>query len=390
MFVIQRMSKLSLFLPTILSVIFLAGCTSGTTPITEINILITVTSPPFSTKTVLAPTQIESFTPAPYVEYFSLSNEQKLELSKSLVEQANNFSGEVKVPVELDGQTYYYYWNENAVDKYETDFTGAWKLEGDKTGETLPQMLIGGYENPDGSLTVVDPVTGQETVYANPNIPALGGVISYRDLYNLPQNKLATMVTQDALKDQDFSGNSGIVDNINALRDQAFYLPVILHGNQTAVYANGSSGGSGNQMDIPEHKHSARGIETNNALVPIYSPETGEFMFFINIMSGNPVSVYSVFYDTDGNIDSRSVVHTNEQAFGHNGQDQFGIIALTNSRISHYLGGGDVFIENSSATGEIDVIEAILTANSESEIFRILNIYRLLVAYPSIIYRPER
>lgn len=390
MFAIQRMSKLLLLLTAILLIIFLAGCTSSITPTTEVNILITVTLPTLPTKTVPALTEIASLTPAYDVDYFGLSNEQKIELSQKLVEQANNFRGEVGIPVELDGQTYYYYWDENAVDKYETNFIGAWKLEGSITGENLPPMLITGYENPDGSLTVIDPISGQEIVYANPNIPALGGVISYRDLFNLPQNKLATMVTQDALKDQDFSGNSGIVDNINALRDQAFYLPVILHGNQTAVYANGASGGSGNQMDIPEHKHSALGIETNNALVPIYSPETGEFMFFINIMSGNPVSVYSVFYDTDGNIDSRSVVHRNEQAFGHNGQDQFGIIAQTNSRISHYLGGGDVFIENSPAAGEIDVIEEILTANSESEVFKILNKYRLLVAYPSIVYRPER
>lgn len=390
MFAIQRMSKLLLLLTAILLIIFLAGCTSSITPTTEVNILITVTLPTLPTKTVPALTEIASLTPAYDVDYFGLSNEQKIELSQKLVEQANNFRGEVEIPVELDGQTYYYYWNESAVDKYETKFIGAWKLEGSTTGEGLPQMLKEGYENPDGSLTVIDPTSGQETVYANPNIPALGGVISYRDLFKLPQNRLATMVTQDALKDQDFSGNSGIVDNINALRDQAFYLPVILHGNQTAVYANGSSGGSGNQMDIPEHKHSALGIETNNALVPIYSPETGEFMFFINIMSGNPVSVYSVFYDTDGNINSGSVVHTSEQAFGHNGQDQFGIIALTNSRISHYLGGGDVFIENSPAAGEIDVIEEILTANSESEVFKILNKYRLLVAYPSIVYRPER
>jgi hypothetical protein len=397
----QRRFKFSLFISAVFSLVFSTGCISSTTPTAETSILIaptiTQTSIPLSVpKSTPAPTQITNPTPKPLtVEYFDLSPLERLELSQNLVAEADNFSGEVFIPIEFNGTTYNYFWSSTAIDRYETDFIGAWKLEGsnfelDRTGEGLPPMLIGGYENPDGSLTVIDPVSGQETVYANPNIPALGGAISYRELFNLPQNRLSTMVTQDALKDQDFSGNSGIVDNINALRDQAFYLPVILYGSQTAVYANGASGGSGNKMDIPEHKHSAVGIETNNALVPVYSPETGDFMFFINIMSGNPVSVYSVFYDANGNIDSRSVVHTNELSFGNNGQDQFGIIAQTNSRISHYLGGGDVFIENSPVVGEIDVIEAILKAQSEKEIFQTLNQYRLLVTYPSIVYRPER
>lgn len=399
MFVMQRKVILSSLITVIFLTFFFAGCASNTTPITEISIPITPTTtqtsiPVFPTQTVFVAT--EAFVPTPTkIPYSTLSNEEKIERSKSFVEQANNFSGEVEIPVELNGQTYKFFWNPTAVDKYDTGLTGAWKPEGssdnlDRTGETLPPIVIAGYENEDGSLVVVDPVTGQETFYANQNIPSLGGIISYRDLYNLPQNQLATVVTEDTLKDTEFSSNTVVADNIKALRDQAFYIPVIIYGNQTSVFATGFDNGGGKGQDVPEARYSAIETPTNNALVPIYSPETGDFMFFVNIMSGNPLSVYTAFYSPDGSIDSRSVTSVNNLSFGKDNQDQFGIIAESSSRISHYLGGGSVFIENGSGVGNVDIIKQIMNASSEEETMNILDSYRLLIAYPSIIYRPER
>ncbi len=400
MFVILRKSIWSFSVVTIILTVFLVGC-AGNTMSTETSGLntpiateISVTQSPSETRPLA--TSTASHTPEPpTINYFDLSPAERLESSQTLVEQANNFSGEVEIPVELNGQTYNFFWNPTAFDKYDTGLTGAWKPEGssdnlDRTGETLPPIVIAGYENEDGSLVVVDPVTGQETYYANQNIPSLGGIISYRDLYNLPQDQLATVVTEDTLKDTEFSSNTVVADNIKALRDQAFYIPVIIYGNQTSVFATGFDNGGGKGQDVPEARYSAIETPTNNALAPIYSPETGDFMFFINIMSGNPLSVYTAFYSPDGSIDSRSVISTNNLAFGKDNQDQFGIIAESSSRISHYLGGGSVFIENGSGVGNVDIIRQIMNASSEEEIMNILDSYRLLISYPSLIYRPER
>lgn len=332
--------------------------------------------------------------PAP--NYFDLSPAERTKQSQALVEQANNFSGEVGIPIELNGKKYNFFWSPTAVDKYENDFVGGWKLEGsafelDRTGETLPQMVIPGYENEDGSLVVVDPVTGQETVYANQNIPALGGVISYRDLFNLPQSQLAKIVTEAALSDPDFGDNPGVVDNITALQSQSLYLPVMLWGEQNSVYASGSTGLSGSGIDVPEAGFDANNNPTNNALMPIYSPETGDFMFFINIMAGTPRSQYNVFYSPDGKTDSVSVSIQSRDCFGVNGLDKFGIITQSRfPQVAHNLGGENVFIENGSGVGDINIVEQIMNASSEEEIMNILDAYRLLVAYPSIVYRPAR
>jgi hypothetical protein len=387
------MSKSSLLLTAILLMIFLAGCTSGTTPTTEINILITVTPPPLPTKTVLTPTEIASLTPAPDVNYFSLSSEQKLELSKSLVEQASGFSGEVALPVELNGKTYYFYWDPTAVDKYETDAVGGWKTEQknpnvDKTGESLPQMLIPAIENPDGSITVIDPVTGQETVYANPNIPALGGVISYRDLFNMSQAELSKLVTDAGTSF--FSNNPDEIKKLNKLREQSVYLPVLLYGEQTATYASGADNGTGT-MDIPEENFSAIQSPTNNALIPIYSPETGKLLYCINLMAANATRNMRITYSSDGTISGGYDTVGQDASFVHNQQDQFGIIVQSrHPQVAHNLGGYYVLIENSPAVGDVNVVEEVFAANSEAKIQDILNTYRLLVAYPSIIYRPER
>lgn len=397
MFIFQRMSKLLLLFTATPSIIFLAGCTSSITPTTEVNIFITVTLPPLPTKTVLAPTEIASPTPVPDVDYFSLSNEQKLELSKSLVEQASGFSGEVALPVELNGKTYYFYWDPTAIDKYETDAVGAWRTEEkstnlDKTGESLDPMLFEGLENPDGSLVVVDPVTRQQTVYANPNIPALGGVITYRELMSMSQAQLAKLVTDEAKRTQELGSHQPTMDIITRLQEQSAYIPVILYGEQTAVYASGAGGLSGGQnLDIPDENFNAMQSPTNNALIPIFSPETGNFMFFINLNAANASKNIRVTYSTDGSVRGGSDVVGQDESFGHNQQDQFGIIVQSrHPQVAHNLGGAQVLIENSPAVGDINVVEQVFAAVSEVEIQDILDAYRLLVAYPSIIYRPER
>lgn len=402
MFVMLRKSILSSLIITIFLAIFLVGCANSTLPIetsvlnTPIAIETSVT-PPF-TETVPLPIETLVLTPTE-VAYFDLSPDERLEISQALVAKADNFSGEVFVPVELNGQTYNFFWNPKVNDeRYEADFPGAWKLEGssndlDTTGETLPRMVIPGYENPDGSLVVVDPVTGQETVYANQNIPALGGVISYRDLYNLPQNQLADIVTQALIDNPNYNNPDQTQQIFIDLKSQSLYLPVILYGGQTSVYTNSGTigGGQYKNYDVPEANFVAFQTPTNNALMPVYSPETGDFMFFVNIMTGTPRSQFDVFYKADGTVNVGLVSVQDREAFGSNGLDQFGIITQSRfPKVAHNLGGDNTFMENSPMVGDVNVIEQILNASSEEEILDILDIHRLLVAYPSIIYRPAR
>lgn len=396
MYVIQRRSKFSSLLTAIFLIIFLAGCSSGVMPATENNVHITETQLPLPTKTVLAPTEIVSPTSKPpEADYFSLSVEQRIELSKALAEKANGFSGEVILPIELNGKVYNFYWDPTAVDQYETDAIGGWKLEQqnpnvDKTGESLPDLVFHGYENADGSLVVVDPVTGQQTVYANPNIPALGGVISYRDLFNMSQAELSKLVTDAGLSFPPFGTDPDESNRLTKLQEQSLYIPVILYGEQTAVYAIGAGNG-GSKTDIPEEGYSAYQVPTNNALIPIYSPETGDFMFFINMSAGNARRTMTITYDTSGNIDGSYATVGQNDSFGHNQQDEFGIIVQSrHTQVAHNLGGGEILIENSPAVGDINVVEEVFSADTEVEIQDILDAYRLLVAYPSIVFRPER
>jgi hypothetical protein len=382
--------------------VFSAGCAGSTPPAAETKIpitpsLIPASVTPVPTKTVIVPTETASPTPAPTpINYFDLSPEERLERSKAFVAQADDFSGEVFVPVELNGQVYRFFWSPNAVDRYESGLVGAWKPENskfelDRTGETLPPMVVPGYENEDGTLVVIDPRNGQRAFYANQVIPALGGEISYRDLYAIPQNQLSDMVTEAALSDPDFGDNAGVVENFKGLQKQSLYLPVILWGAQTSVFAHGFDNGGGAGQDVPEARYSATEALTNNGLVPVNSPETGDFMFFINIMVGDPVGQYNVFYRPDGSSESESVYLNGWDSFGMKSQDKFGIIAQSRfPRVAHSLGGGAIFSENSPVMGNVDVIEQILNASSEKEILGILNKYRLLLAYPSIVYRPDR
>ncbi len=333
----------------------------------------------------------------PEADYFSLSNEQKIELSRQFVEGANGFSGEIGIPVKgSDGKTYYFYWDPTAVDKDETPFVGAWRTENqstnlDKTGETLPSLVIPGYENADGSLVVVNPITGQQTVYANPNIPAFGGTISYRELFNLPQSSIADTITDISLGADGISGDQNKTRIITELRKQSLYIPVLLYGPQNSVYAEGFVTGGGYQHDLPEAQFTAIQVPTNEALVPIFSPESGNFMFFVNLMSGNALSFIRVEYDESGSVSAKFVYNNKGQdSFGINGEDRFGFIVQSiHPQVAHNLGGGEVFNENSPSIGDINLLEAILNAKSEQEIMDILESVGMIVAYPSVVVVPE-
>lgn len=382
--------------------VFLAGCTSISTPKAKTSIPIVSTVPqtpvpPSPTNTVLVATKTLTPTPA-IIPYTSLSDEDKLERSVALIEQANNFSGEVVVPMNINGTIYNFYWCPTAIDKYDAGLAGAWKteascLELDRAGETLPPIIVAGYETSDG-LVAVDLTTGEETFYPNQNIPAFGGVITYRDLLSIPQRQLAENITQAILSDPDVTSNPALVEIIEHLDDQSVYLPVLLWGEQTSVFAQGFDNGGGAGQDIPEQRYSAIEVLTNNGLMPIYSPETGEFMFFINIQVGDPLSQYTVSYRPDGSNDFATVYTAGNGSygsFGFGGQDQFGIIAQSRFvQVAHNIGGGGIFIEASPAMGQVDVIEQIMKASTEEEILKTLNEYRLLGTYPTIVYKPDR
>lgn len=282
MLVMQRKIIFSSLIAVIFLTAFLAGCTSNTATTSENNIPATSTISQTSAAPTFTPTPIPTETlTSTEIPYDALSNGEKIERSVTLVEKANNFSGEVVVPMNLNGKMYNFYWCPICMDKYDSGLRGAWKTEAqgfelDRTGETLPPIAVAGYETPDG-LVAVDPITGEETFYPNQNIPAFGGVISYKDLLAIPQSELASTITDAALSDSD---NPGVNDILVHIDDQSVYLPVLLWGEQTSVFAQGFGNGGGAGQDVPEQKYSVIEVATNNGLMPIYSPETGEFMLF--------------------------------------------------------------------------------------------------------------
>lgn len=329
------------------------------------------------------------------VPYFEMSPADRLAESQVLAEQANGYSGEVSGFILPDSgfEDIPFYWHPE-LEEWKTLDTlssgGYPEADLDIEGDTFPQLAIPGYENADGTLVMVDPDTGVETVFEKVFVPGLGE-ISMREIFQMGQEEFNNRVREALLSGLSVGEGDEVYDRLNATSWSSFYYPGFAI-DQHNLYATKGAGG-GPLSDIPERGTMVFEHPTNSFAIPIFSPETGEFMFFLNVQQGNLPSVANFTYgDGGGSVDydwARGIEWG--QHFGSNGSDEFAVmIEFRETRLSHKEAGGGEFLlgEEEIGIGNIADIEAILSARTEQEIIDILNDYGVIFSVPTRIAHP--
>lgn len=365
----------------------------------------TFTHTPISTETA---TNTPAPSPTAIPNYHEMSNEEKLAQSQSFVERASTYDGDVSfIPNLLDGEKhpeYLSYWSPTAPTQYGLNGNGSWvsshntpDSELDKKGNSFPPIAIQGREDPDGSLVMIDPDTGAEVTFGKVYVPGFGEV-TLQELYAMDKSAFGTQLAEALLE------SSNVDDKPDHLwptmlrsapvNSEYVYVLGFKYGEQTNFYSALSGAGSGGVNELPEEGLIYYEQPTNNFAMPIFSPETGKTMLWLNIQQGNMVKNITIQYSENPENNSsyiNSVGSRTAKSFGWEGQDEFGIlIANKDSRAAHRTGGAYSILPGGEGIGGATEIESILNAGTEQEILDIISQYRIFISNPPMIAFPER
>ncbi len=389
-------------------IILLTSCTPTQTEALPATEAVIQTAVPEFTPT-LAPTVTATNTPAPSSTatpgYHAMSDEEKLAQSQAFVERANTYDGLVEVfPAEIikglnvvgSPEDYPSYWCPTCQGEYKLG-NGSWRSahntpdnELDKTGESFPNQTFPGYENEDGTLVMIDPETGVETTFGKVFIPGFGE-ITMGELYAMDnQDELGMTLTESLLTDSNISPDDKWDEWTQESPSTSVFLPGFIY-EQNHFYASLSGAGSGGPTELPEEGWIYREMPTNSFIIPIFNPETGEFMFWLNVQQGNMVKTLAIEYSESGTSYFDSVSNANPASFGYGGADEFGVlIEDRRADISHSRGGARYLLQGNEGVGDINDIERILNASTEQEVLDIIAEFRIFVSSPFQIAFPER
>ncbi len=321
------------------------------------------------------------------VDYFDMSPEERLEQSQGFVEQANGYSGEVSFVADQWAQHGYRapFWWSPRLDQWATtsEFTtgigGVDEAELDKTGESF-YVAAAGWENPDGSLVMIHPETGATINFpATVNFPGLGR-ISIRDLMNMsPEeiNNAAIDSTLVAVGDP----NEDLYKMQEVMRVKGTAFPGFVIETRNLFPLSSAVGN-----DIPERSGSILEDPADMVVMPIFNPETGDFMLWAIVQRGQLASV-AEFMSQNGSY-RYDFIRFGNNAFGSNGSN-FGIFmeySGDNKGLAYYRGGGDQTVDgNDQGMGDIDTIIRLMNARTEAEILSILAEQGIIWSVPSAV-----
>ena len=381
--------------------IFLVSCAPSAVSPVNVTSTIAITAAPVVTET---PTFTPSVTPAPTetptviptpteIAYFDLSSAERLEQSQRLVEQAEGYDGEVSFTIDRWNETKEEPWNNASFwwnpttqqwgvsEELTTGTAGYPEAEFDKKGNSFC-VAAAGWENTDGSLVLIHPTTGEQiTLPGTVDLPELEN-ISVRDIMAMsldelneyavntsvamiddPESRISQMQAAMIVKGTSFPG---FVIDVNNL----FPIPSALGGKE-----------------LPEMKGDIVEAPTQILAIPIFSPETGDFMLWAIIYRGTFISNLELW--TDGDATDFDTVPFTDGVFG-NDADNFGIFMEYSSELQpslpYYRGGGEPTVSsNDLGMGDIYTIRRLLSAKSEAEILSILQEQGMIWSVPSAI-----
>lgn len=332
----------------------------------------------------------------------------------SFAERANTYSGPVMaIPSEIEkgvsGATNYNdyptYWAPNAQGEYRMG-VGSWKTsfntpetELDIYGESFPPQTMDGRENANGTLTMINPETGDELTFAGTVFIPGFGEISLKEVYDMQNQNQFGRKLIDAL----LSGKNNITPNdtwykiADASPTMSVYMAGFRYGEQNHYYSTLSSSGSSGKPDIPNQSDPSlpgwayREVPTNSFAIPVFSPETGKLMLWINAQQGNMVSTLLIRYSEDGTSFFDTVSNANPAHFGDGGQDEFAIlIENRDAWRSHSAGGSYYLLQGGDGIGDVNDIERIINAKTEQDILDIIREIKIFILSPFPIALPER
>jgi hypothetical protein len=378
-----------------LMLIFLAGCSSPengeevflspTNVGAEISDHTTETMMPTATNT---PIPMPTATP----EYHEMTNEEKLARSQVYVEAVSQYSDEVFWYINGDSEKLFpWYWSFDQEWKTTeaADLRGLPLSELDIYGETLPEQTIPGFENLDESLVMVK--NGVEIDFpAEIFVPGLGNV-SMRDLMTMGQDRLGDEVIDQlqTIFNPEASDFEKIQhDRLQGQREWANFTPGF-YVNAYDIFPHYIA----NQHANPKRDTGEFGIligedPTSEFVVPIFSPETGDFMFFLNIQKSSLPQSLGFEYSPGGEISADSLGYGGETATFQNGEFAI-LIENKYPESSHLLYGSVYVLGDEPGIGEAPNIETILNARTEQEIIDVLNETRIIFSVAGRIMYPE-
>jgi hypothetical protein len=364
--------------------VFLVGCAS---PENGVEVVLSPTN--VVTETPVPPT--ETMTPTATPAYHEMTNVEKLARSQAFVEEANAYNGEITFNVfnksesspDFDCPVY---WSDSLGEWKTTDTCsagGVSETELDLKGETLPEVAATGWENNDGSLVFIHPQTGEEITYPGTvSVPGVGEV-SMRDLMAMgPEelNRIMSEFTAGAILERtgDPELNLYKMQQVMGLRGTSY--PGFIVDTYRLFPSTGAAGGK----DFPELQKDALESLTDFVAIPIFSPETSDFMFWFTIQKGRAASVLN-FENTDYDMDRFGLesLGTYGSTFGvfmeYDGEWQMG---------SYRRGGGGQILGldgDDPGIGNVDLVNQVLNASSEAEILDILDEVGIIFTYPSVV-----
>ena len=312
------------------------------------------------------------------------------EKSRDFVEAASHYDGEVtfshKVLTEK-GEYYPLYWSPTHNSwKVPAEFSksGVSEADLDRKGENLPTQAFPGVENPDGSLTM--DMNGVEFNFpAKIFVPGFGE-ISMRELMEMDQDRFGDEIIEQALTALDADVNLQMYQSTEVHTQYGVFLPGFDVGD-SAIYAYPIAGSGSKNTDIVESGKIIWETPGNQFAIPIFSPETGELMFFLNVQQGTLAKTLQFKYSPSGMV-SMDITRDNDR-FGVD--DEFGIlIENRDPELSHYEGGYNAMMtDEEPGIGIITDIERILKARTEQEILNIMNEFRIFISIPFRVMSPE-
>jgi hypothetical protein len=379
-----------------LMLIFLAGCSSPengeevflspTNVGAEISDHTTETMMPTATNT---PIPMPTATPP----YHDLTNEEKLARSQVYVDEASQYSDEVAWYINGDDDRvlpWYWSFNQEWKTTESVDLLGLPLSDLDIYGETLPKQTIPGFENFDGSLVMVR--DGVETVFPAEIFVAGLGNVSMRYLMAMGQDRLGDEVIdqlQTVFNPEASDGEKIQYDRLGGMRTWGVFMPGF-YVNAYDIFPLYLPNSGSPTRDVAGYNGIKVGERpTSEFVVPIFSPETSDFMFFLNIQKASLSQSLGFEYSPSGEISADTLSTGGKTAAFRNGE--FAILIENVYPESTHLSGGDTRVigNGDPGIGEVPNIETILNARTEAEIFAALNETRMIFSIAGRIMYPE-
>lgn len=374
--------------------VFLTSCAPSTaspatvTPIIDKPVVTeTLTETPSATLTN-TPTIIPTLTE---IAYFDLSPDARLEKSANYVKQATSYSGPVSFTyTSQERQAYQFYWNPtaNSWDTLDTLSPGGVPESSlDINGESLLPNAAKGFENPDGSLVLVHPLTGEQLTFPA-TVPVPGrGEVPIRELMAMNPVDLNNQIIEFTLSAIGDDQEDELWKIQNGMRTSDGYqvrgiaYPAFVIGNSDFFPTSLAI----SDRDLPELHIGIDEIHTDLLAVPIFSPETGDFMFW-GIFQGGHVASVAEFVDEGNGNTSYDFIRFSSGAFGSNGSG-FGIfMEYKDPSLTYYRGGFDrVIFGDQPGMGDVSNIQTILNATTEEQILNAFAQDSLIWSVPSAV-----